>query len=646
MITTTHAHGHHLLVHHTHHHHTSSNTATTNINNSNSNSGNSVNHSNHLNQQDLNVTANGNTSMNKTTPASSLAATTKLVNGHGRLVEAVAAVNVVDDVDMTSSTSTAAAAAAAAITLNLNGLDSSSSSSFMCLTPTPSVSSKSVSVSSSSSCSSSCSSSSSSASSVKSSTSTETLVIPTSTSLSSTTTASATLATSNISKQPEVAAPSPKTAPTSTATASSPRRVSTAAPALSCSVEEMRERQERDEFERRLIHMHRHRHINTPLVCAWPHLNGKPLDLRKLYTCVSALGGWERVCERNKWADVCAQLDNNNNTATTTTSTTTANSRRKTAAAAASASASSQPRSANALTSCYMAEHALKYIYVRFLSSYERLAQAAAATASSTSTNSANAQQMSPGEAFDAFMSGLAPTQLSGLLFHPQVSLAAYQSATGLTGGGGGSGSMGGGGGGGGMGGINGMLGDEIGMGDEANKRKFSYLCDTTPMTYNVAQHLTHPSNVNATSTSTSATATATATAANNDSFSSANHLAYNPYEKLEMALTSGLANEVDFAFNTLLLLSASAVGAVSPEDECSATATTGGGLRLYATRRLVPLMLAHCGFFGMRSDDEPDEDVYQYRRLYESAWNDPAAAAAAGDHNDDEDIDELFLIG
>jgi hypothetical protein len=49
--------------------------------------------------------------------------------------------------------------------------------------------------------------------------------------------------------------------------------------------------------------------VNTPLVCSWPHLNGKPLDLRKLHSVVAALGGWERVCERNKWSDVCAQLD-------------------------------------------------------------------------------------------------------------------------------------------------------------------------------------------------------------------------------------------------------------------------------------------------------------------------------------------------
>ena len=71
-----------------------------------------------------------------------------------------------------------------------------------------------------------------------------------------------------------------------------------------------------------------------------------------------------------------------------------------------------------------------------------------------------------------------------------------------------------------------------------------------------------------------------------------------NPYEKLEIALESGLPNEVDFVFNTILLLSS---------DESHQ-------FRIYASRRLVDLMLGHVGFFGAG-------DKHNFRYLYDKVW-------------------------
>jgi hypothetical protein len=73
----------------------------------------------------------------------------------------------------------------------------------------------------------------------------------------------------------------------------------------------------------------------------------------------------------------------------------------------------------------------------------------------------------------------------------------------------------------------------------------------------------------------------------------------FNPYEKLENALKSGLANEVDFAFNTILLLSS---------DEQHA-------FKIYSSSNLIALMLAHVGFFGTN-------DTHNFRHLYDTVWH------------------------
>lgn len=64
---------------------------------------------------------------------------------------------------------------------------------------------------------------------------------------------------------------------------------------------------EREEFAQRLTEFHRHRLVNTPL-SYWPTLNGKAVDLYKLYMKVLSLGGWERVCEKYKWEEVWQSL--------------------------------------------------------------------------------------------------------------------------------------------------------------------------------------------------------------------------------------------------------------------------------------------------------------------------------------------------
>jgi hypothetical protein len=66
-------------------------------------------------------------------------------------------------------------------------------------------------------------------------------------------------------------------------------------------------------------------------------------------------------------------------------------------------------------------------------------------------------------------------------------------------------------------------------------------------------------------------------------------------FERLENSLTSGLPNEVDFVFNTILIL--------SNDDSYS--------FRINGTNtRLISLILANIGFFG--------DDSNNYRRLYD----------------------------
>jgi len=60
-----------------------------------------------------------------------------------------------------------------------------------------------------------------------------------------------------------------------------------------------------------------------------------------------------------------------------------------------------------------------------------------------------------------------------------------------------------------------------------------------------------------------------------------------------------GLPNEIDFVFNTVLLLSG---------DEYH-------GFKIYSSPRLVELMLAHVGFFGLSSANS-------YRDLYDKVWH------------------------
>ena len=90
----------------------------------------------------------------------------------------------------------------------------------------------------------------------------------------------------------------------------------------------------------------------------------------------------------------------------------------------------------------------------------------------------------------------------------------------------------------------------------------------------------------------------------------------FNPYEKLEISLSSGLPNEIDFVFNTIVLLSS---------DESHA-------FRIYSSPRLIQLILAHIGFFGI-------DDKHNYRHLYDRVWNsyeeDEVFRANENDEND-----------
>ena len=103
-------------------------------------------------------------------------------------------------------------------------------------------------------------------------------------------------------------------------------------------------RKELEDFNTRLVDFHRHKSINTPII-SWPTLNGKSIDLFRLYVKVVDMGGWERVCEKEKWTDVCAHLDK------------------------------------SMLNACTNSSHALKLIYLRFLSAYEKVHMAPASIA-------------------------------------------------------------------------------------------------------------------------------------------------------------------------------------------------------------------------------------------------------------------------
>ncbi len=140
-------------------------------------------------------------------------------------------------------------------------------------------------------------------------------------------------------------------------------------------------------------------------------------------------------------------------------------------------------------------------------------------------------------------------------------------------------------------------------------------------MAYNYGQHVVNTAAPTTTTTlnsfdslnggsSTTAAATAPAAIIPSATFS------FNPYEKLEISLSSGLPNEIDFVFNTIVLLSS---------DESHA-------FRIYSSPRLIQLILAHIGFFGI-------DDKHNYRHLYDRVWNsyeeDEVFRANENDEND-----------
>lgn len=264
---------------------------------------------------------------------------------------------------------------------------------------------------------------------------------------------------------------------------------------------------EQEDFVLRLTEFHRHRLVNTPL-SYWPTLNGKAVDLYKLYMKVLSLGGWERVCEKYKWEEVWQSLLDSQDM--------------------------SEFKGCGASGS-----HALKLIYIRYLSLYEK---------------------------FEGHMSGL------------NEHWSTSQSLTSA---------------------LNGSMGffmahnklseegaDELG--GTINRRRFSYLYDAVPMNYNMNQHHSY---------STLDQINETMDPSGDQQVS--NRLVYNPYEKLEQSLITGLPNEIDFVFNTAMLLSG---------DEYH-------GFKIYSSPRLVDLMLAHIGFFGLSSSNN-------YRNLYDKVWH------------------------
>ena len=305
--------------------------------------------------------------------------------------------------------------------------------------------------------------------------------------------------------------------------------------------ETFKQKKENDIFNQRLIEFHKHRNINSPLI-SWPTLNGKPIDLYKLYTKVVSLGGWERVCEKERWLDVGLELDE------------------------------------NLFATCTMGSHALKIIYIRYLSSFEKVVQ-------SLSLTQPGINVLKPTQ-FDAnlinlYLNNLNSSQINLLLNgnNPNGStgsLAMSSSSSNLLGYHKTSSNR--------LADFNDELGDE----SNHHRRRFSYLIDSTQMSYNYNQHNT----MNLQDDSTQI---------------NKNQLTFNPYEKLEVSLLSGLPNEVDFSFNTLLLLSSD----------------DNNMFRVYSSQRLIDLMLAHLGFFGLN-------DKFRYQNLYDNVWYANASSSAS----------------
>ena len=282
-------------------------------------------------------------------------------------------------------------------------------------------------------------------------------------------------------------------------------------------LKQFRQRKEREDFLKRLVEFHRHKSINAPIY-HFPTFNGHQIDMHKFYSKVTSLGGWERVCEKNRWEEVGLDLDQ------------------------------------DLFKSCTNGAHALKLIYIRYLSLYEKFDTQIDLESSLTGNQTISSL-------LDTF-SSTNPSLLHSAMSYPSLSssVSINQSLINST-----------------MGLIkdssqsnlhriqsSSLLEDK--QDPESNRRKFSYLLDT-PMNYNYNQHL--------------------------------NVQNFNPYEKMEISLESGLPNEVDFVFNSILLLSS---------DETHQ-------FRVYSSKRLIDLMLAHVGFFGT-------QDRFNLKYLYDNVWN------------------------
>jgi hypothetical protein len=296
---------------------------------------------------------------------------------------------------------------------------------------------------------------------------------------------------------------------------------------------------EREDFTNRLIEFHRHKNVNTPLA-SWPTLNGRAIDLHKLYTKVMSIGGWEIVCEKDKWNDVGIYLDK------------------------------------ASFLACTNGAHALRLVYIRYLSMFEKFNQSLINNGINGTANTI---------AISGSNNNMDNLLTNSSLFHAALNTfsAAQQLAslsTVISGG---------------LGGVAGMNSSinkssllDIDKTDELaliSRRKFSYLIDSTSMNYNYNQHHYYANTLN-----------------DQSNLQINNKLQFNPYEKLEISLISGLPNEIDFVFNTILLLSS---------DEYHM-------FRIYTSTRLIDLMLAHIGFFGQSSSSA---ETNSHRNLYDNVW-------------------------
>ena len=269
---------------------------------------------------------------------------------------------------------------------------------------------------------------------------------------------------------------------------------------------------ENEEFVQRLSEFHRHRNVQTPLN-QWPTLNGRPLDLHKLYKKVLGLGGWELVCEKNQWDEVGHDMD-----------------------------------SSIDFSTCTNGSLAHKTTYIRYLSLYEKFEEH---YASINSSNPIAHEHLSNQQNFAEILN----SSTNFFVTHAKTTANVVDNER--------------------------LTGDETTLG-LINRRRFSYLIDSTPISYNHLQHNLFPSTENIAG-----------------SINLLHTFRFNPYEKIEQSLIAGLPNDIDFVFNTLLLLSSDAYHT----------------FKIYLSPHLVELMLAHIGFFGTNNNN------LGYRSLYDKVW-------------------------